>query len=210
MADDMRDQESTETGQAPTLRGQAPQSNQLDEAAGAQQDQGSEERYDAEYVRRLRAENAAYRKRMRELEQTIKAYDEERLSESERQRKRISEMERDAELARQEAQELRLRLHVERQARRLGIVDEEAALALLDRSALEYDDRGNPTNLEAALRNLLKAKPYLAQVGNISAGSPMNPARPHTSLNIEDIKRMSPEEINRRWDEVQQVLANSR
>ncbi len=53
------------------------------------------------------------------------------------------------------------RMEIERQARRLSIVDEDAAYRLLDAAKLEYDDDGKPANVEALLKDLARAKPYL-------------------------------------------------
>ncbi len=53
------------------------------------------------------------------------------------------------------------RMEIERQARKLAIVDEDAAYRLLDAARIEYDAGGNPSNVEALLKDLVKAKPYL-------------------------------------------------
>ncbi len=80
------------TGQAPNVSDQESQTDQQG-AAGAQ---GQEpERFDAEYVKKLRAEAAEYRKRLRELEQTVKQHEESKLSETEKLQKRLAEMERE-------------------------------------------------------------------------------------------------------------------
>lgn len=55
--------------------------------------QTSEETFDAEYVRKLRAEAADYRKRLRELEGRVKAEEETRMPEQERLQKRTKELE---------------------------------------------------------------------------------------------------------------------
>ena len=59
----------------------------------------------------------------------------------------------------------------------LGIVDAEVAVALLDTSALEFDDAGrpDPESLDSALKRLVKSKPYLKT--QPPAASPANPAR---------------------------------
>jgi hypothetical protein len=55
-----------------------------------------------------------------------------------------------------------LRLAVEREGRKVGLVDTDAAFRLLDRDAIAYDTDGAPSNVGALLANLVKAKPYLA------------------------------------------------
>lgn len=169
--------EATQTGQAPIESGQAPQTNQQESApAGASQDQASEaERFDAEYVRKLRQEAAEYRKRLRELEQTVKQHEEAKLSETERLQKRLAELEREQAAWQRERQERTLKYETMLAASRLGIVDPEAAYRLLDLTKLEFDEDGNPKNLDKALQELVKAKPYLAG-GQVMSGSPTNPA----------------------------------
>ncbi len=165
------------TGQAPNASGQVPQDSQQTATAGAQASQEPEpEKFDAEYVKRLRAEAAEYRKRMRELEQAVKQHEEAKLSETERLQKRLSELEREQATYQRERQERTLKYETMLQASRLGIVDPEAAYRLLDLTKIEFEDDGTPKNVEAALKDLLKAKPYLASQQPSSIAS-TNPAR---------------------------------
>lgn len=199
MTEHVEGQEPNEDGQEPT------------QDVGPVEKDGQEptkERFDAEYVRKLRAEAAEYRKRLRDLEQAVKKHEEAKLSETERLQRRLAELEAERATWQREVQERVLRYETMLAAGRLGVVDPEAAYRLLDLSLLEYDDDGRPTNLEAALRALLKDKPYLVGQPHGPSGSPTNPGRPRTSLTLEDVKRMSPDEINRRWDEVQRVLSS--
>lgn len=139
--------------QETTEGGQEPQNQQQTAAAGAQPGQEpAAEQFDAEYVRKLRAEAAEYRKRLRELEREQAAYQRER-------------------------QERTLKYETMLAASRLGIVDPEVAYKLLDLAGIEFDEDGTPRNIEAALKELLKAKPYLAAQPAASSGSPTNPAR---------------------------------
>jgi hypothetical protein len=186
--------EATQTGQAPAVSGQEPHLNrnqQESAPAGAQaaQDQASEERFDAEYVKKLRAEAAEYRKRLRELEQTVKQHEEAKLSETERLQKRLAELEREQAAWQRERQERTLKYETMLAASRLGIVDPEAAYRLLDMSKLEFDEDGNPTNLDKALQELLKARPYLAGYPVASSGSPTNPSRSAVTPSLEDAIR---------------------
>jgi predicted nuclease with TOPRIM domain len=166
--------------QETTEGGQEPQNQQQTAAAGAQPGQEpAAEQFDAEYVRKLRAEAADYRKRLRELEQTVKQHEEAKLSESERLQKRLAELEREQAAYQRERQERTLKYETMLAASKLGIVDPEAAYKLLDLTRIEFDEDGTPRNIEAALKELLKAKPYLAATA--TAGSPTNPARATTA-----------------------------
>jgi hypothetical protein len=165
-------------GQVPDARGQEPQQTPPQEAAPADARDGQEpepERFDAEYVRRLRAEAAEYRKRLREFEQAQKAAEEAKLSGEERLQKRLSELERAEATWQQERQERTLRYETLLAAQRLGLVDPEAAYKLLDLASVEFDDDGKPKNLEKLLRDLVRARPWLAGQGVASIGA-TNPA----------------------------------
>ena len=72
-------------------------------------------------------------------------------------------------------QELQARSIVQAAAARLGIVDPDAAFVLLrDTTGIEPDEHGalDTKKIEAALRELLKAKPYLMGVPQTSAANP--------------------------------------
>ncbi len=164
--------DDTMTGQVPNDSGQESRTDQQD--AGAQSQEP--ERFDAEYVRQLRREAADYRKRLRELEQTVKQHEEAKLSESERLQKRLAELERQQATYQRERQERTLKYETMLVASRLGIVDPEAAYKLLDTARIEFDEDGTPRNIEAALKELVKAKAYLAAPPTAS-GSLTNPSR---------------------------------
>lgn len=162
--------------QETTEGGQEPQNQQQTAAAGAQPGQEpAAEQFDAEYVRKLRAEAAEYRKRLRELEQKAQEQENAKLSETERLQKRLAELEREQAAYQRERQERTLRYETMLAASRLGIVDPDAAYRLLDVSRIEFAEDGTPANIEAALKELIRVRPYLAAQPN--SGSPTNPAR---------------------------------
>jgi hypothetical protein len=101
---------------------------------------------------------------------------ESQLSEQEKLQKRLAELEREKESWQRERQERTLKYETMLTASRLGIVDPEAAYRLLDLSKLEFAEDGTPKNLEQALKELIKAKPYLAGAPAVTGGSPANPA----------------------------------
>ncbi len=130
-----------------------------------------QERFDTEYVRKLRAEAAEYRKRLRELESKVKADEEAKMTEQERLQKRLSELERAQADWERERQEIMLQRHIENVAAKLGIVDPEAAWKLIDLKEVDFDDDGKPKNIEALLKTLIQKKPYLANNFARSAGA---------------------------------------
>jgi len=134
-----------------------------------------QERFDADYVRKLRAEAAEYRRRLREFENRVKAEEEAKMTEQEKLQKRLAELEREKTEYKQLLQARTLEYEVKLQASRLGVVDPDAAYRLLDLKRIEFDDDGKPTNLEKALKELVAQKPYLVASGGMP--SPTNPAQ---------------------------------
>ncbi len=154
-------------GQAPDARGQEPQPQQ--ESQGQEPD-----RFDADYVKKLRAEAAENRRKFREVEQALRQLEEAKLSETEKLQKRLVELEKQLAEYERERQERTLKYETMLAASRLGIVDPEAAYKLLDLAEIDFDEDGRPRNIEKALRDLLAKRPYLA---GGSSGSPTNPAK---------------------------------
>lgn len=86
-------------------------------------------------------------------------------------------------------------------ASKLGIIDPDAAYRLLDKSSIEFDDDGQATNVEALLVSMLKDRPYLTG----KSASAMNPGKTR-KFSKEEIERMTPAEINKNWDAIQDYL----
>lgn len=150
---------------------------QQSETAEAEQQSETQEveesgHFDAEYVRKLRAEAAENRKKLREIEAKVKAEEEAKMTEHERLQKRLTELEyKEAEYL-QSLQARTLEYEVKLSAAKLGIIDPEAAYKLLDLKQIEFDEDGKPTNVEKVIRELITKKPYLAgNSGSFSAGN---------------------------------------
>lgn len=140
-------------------------------------------------VAAIRAEGEGFKTKFTDLDGKYKTVETELnglkaagLTEQQRSEQRA----KDAEIARDETaktaqtreaelKQERLERTVEREARKLNIVDEDAALRLLDSSKIAFDDAGKPTNVNALLEQLVKDKPYL--VAPAGGGSPGNPPR---------------------------------
>lgn len=103
----------------------------------------------------------ALKKQVDELTAKVSAHESEKLSESEKLAKKVTDLEAGIAARDSTLRTIRIRSEVERQARTLGIVDEDAAYRLLDLDALTFDEDGKPTNAEKLLKALLEAKPYL-------------------------------------------------
>jgi hypothetical protein len=91
-------------------------------------------------------------------------------------------------------------LSVQVTAQKLGIVDPEAAAALLPANT-------PADQIEAQLTLMLVQRPWLkgqAVLPNTPPGNP--PKTPGSGLTMEQIKTMSTDEINARWAEVEAVM----
>jgi hypothetical protein len=146
-------------------------------------------------IDKLRKENAANRVKAKEAEdRAAKAA----MTEEERRKAEAQENDKKLTAAEQRAHNFALQLSVERQARKMGIVDEEAAFRLLDASKVEFDDAGNPTNVEALLGELVKARTWLLGGGEAkpTGGNPSAPPKKRGGeLTQKDLADMTPQQI---------------
>jgi hypothetical protein len=104
----------------------------------------------------------AAEKRAEKAEAALKDRQDADLSESEKKDRKIADLERLIADKDRTHQERITRAETIRHAAKLGYRDPDDAHRLLDPAAIEYDDDGQPKNVEALLTELLKAKPYLA------------------------------------------------
>lgn len=158
-----------------------------------------------EYVEQLRKEAAGYRVRMKELESKVDAFEKEKLGDRERLQAELDAAKKEREALDGALRQERARVAIVQAAAKHGIAP-ELAERLVD---VEFDADGAPVGVDEALKKLAATYPHLVQPGGGSA--PTNPQKSKaTMLTAEEIKRMSPEEINRRWDEVSAALSASK
>jgi hypothetical protein len=108
-----------------------------------------------------RREAARHRTENRTLRDTVKASEDAKLPEQERQQRRLAELERREAEWERERQDWRMRESVTRSALKLGFRDPADAFSLIDRASIEYDEGGNPNNVDKLLSELAKEKDYL-------------------------------------------------
>lgn len=176
-------------------------------APGEEPAQGAATPQSADTERKLSAEAAAYRRRVRELEAKLREYEEAQMSEQERLRKRLAELEREQAEQLRHRQELVVRYEAMLAAQKLGIVDPDAAYRLMDLAAIEFDDDGRPTNVEAVMRQLLQQRPYLAPQSQLSPSNPATGGRPgfFTRSQLRD-----PKFFQEHRDEIMRAVAEGR
>ena len=157
------------------------------------------ETFDRAYVEKLRKENATYRTKAKQAEEAAEAArlaaEREKLDEVERLKAEKADAEKAAAEARAEATRTK---HLVSLAGKVA-GDPEDALLLAERAGLVTDEG---VDVDA----LLKAKPFLAPArdGVNIPGARSSTGKP--PLTREDVKRMTPDQINARWDDVQAAL----
>jgi hypothetical protein len=114
-------------------------------------------------LRKVRAEAAAHRTKLAAFEKAQAEAEAAKLSEQQRTEKRLADLQREHEELTKRSQERTIRYEVQLHATRMGIVDPDAAVKLLDWSELEYNDDGTPKNTESVLKKLVAARPWLVQ-----------------------------------------------
>lgn len=114
------------------------------------------------------------------LEAAIKAAkekDEANKSETQKLQEKLQQAEAARQSAYTLANERLVKAEIKEQSAALGLVDADAAFALMDRSAVKVDDKGNVAGVKEALDALIKAKPYLkATPAGTKIGGGSNPA----------------------------------
>lgn len=156
-------------------------------------------------LKRVRREAARYRTELRQHQQQAEEAKRAQLPEVDRLRADLATLqaqvaERDRAMAEQ-----RLRSQIISSAAKLGFNDPEDAYRMLDLQEFTVEN-GTADGIDEGLAALRKAKPYLARQAGAPAVAPTNPAGQRT-LTKADVAGMSADEINRRWDEVEKVLA---
>ncbi|NLF00663.1 MAG: hypothetical protein GX601_06755 [Anaerolineales bacterium] len=140
---------------------------------------------------------------LKALVQRAKERETAEQSELEKLTKALAEYQKKEQTWEEQRREQALQLAVQTAAQKLGVVDAEVILELV-RKRIDFDRDGAPQGVEAALSEVLKAKPYLK--AGAHAGSPTNPPRGGRALTREEIAKMTPAEINANWDAVRAAL----
>ena len=128
------------------------------------------------------------------------AFETQQMSEAERLQAQAKAAQEAAQAAQAELRMARAQAAIAQAAATHGI--NPAKLAKL--VTVEFDDAGQPVGVEAAVAAVLQEWPELKPVAPTVSAT--NPPR-QSKLTLGDVKKMTPEEINSRWDEVQALLA---
>lgn len=151
----------------------------------------------------VNSESAGRRKDNQQLTQELEKYRQAEMSEAEKAQAQIDAANEAKEQARIEVRKARAEVAIAGQAVTHG-VNVELLGKLVE---VQFDDDDQPTGIEEAVNKVLEDYPQL--IPKSASGNPANPGR-KGSLTMEQVKKMSVEEITARQDEVDAVLASSR
>jgi hypothetical protein len=126
------------------------------------------------------AENQKLKAEKEERERKDREAADKKLADEKKFEELATKRQQDLEKANSTVSEMRIERAVERVAVKLGAVDTEAVIKLLDKSALKFDKDGNVENAEEVVKALLEAKPFLKGSGGSPAdiGGGSNPDQP--------------------------------
>lgn len=125
---------------------------------------GGAKTFDEKYVSELRKEAAANRKAAKELADKLKAIEDAKLSEDEKLKKRLAELETENQTRTNELATLKKQRVIERYASQSDALDADWLSDRLTASqAIELDDAGSPTqeSLDKVTKQLRAEKPHL-------------------------------------------------
>lgn len=139
--------------------------------------------------------------KLKALEAKVTQYEMERMTEAERMQAQAKAAQEAAAQAQAQLRQARADAAIARAAATQGINP-----ALLGRLVdVEFDEAGQPVNVDAAVAAVVAAYPQLKPAPVQLATT--NPGRAAAKLTMEDVQKMTPAEINARWGEVQAVMA---
>src|SRR2546423_6845282 len=135
-------------------------------------------------LKRANAEAKEHREKATELAKFKAEIDARNMSDEEKRQaerqnleKQLADLQKERESATRQTQKLRVTNEVFKHGQRLNIIDLDAADRLLDDSQIEYDDSGNPSNIEALLKTLVKERSWLVGKQAQTSGGATNPSR---------------------------------
>ncbi len=210
-----------DTGSNPTAGATQADANASTSAPGGQTTTseplaGDDQQISLEEAKKLRSEAASLRKRMKAFEDAEAKAKDAQLTEQEKAQKQLADYQAQHSETLRQLQEERNSNALERAGRTLGIADPialaDAVNIALATALLEHDDAGKPTNADAVMKEIIKARPWLTvqqKPATSKAGGATNPSRTTastTGLSWEVITKMTGEQYDARRQEIMQWM----
>ena len=210
-----------DTGANPTAGATPADANASTSAPGGQTTTseplaGDDQQISLEEAKKLRSEAASLRKRMKAFEDAEAKAKDAQLTEQEKAQKQLADYQAQHSETLRQLQEERNSNALERAGRTLGIADPialaDAVNIALATALLEHDDAGKPTNADAVMKEIIKARPWLTvqqKPATSTAGGATNPSRTTastTGLSWEVITKMTSEQYDARRQEIMQWM----
>lgn len=152
-------------------------------------------------ARRLRAENAGYRTKLKTFEEADQQRQREAMTADEKLKADQTALAADRQAFAQQQREFTARQAVASESAKKGLLISADRVFALVASEIEYDAAGKPTNVESVLTALVASEPKL--VGAVN-GNPTNPQRAGgKAMTKEEAARLSaenPAEFNRLFE----------
>ncbi|GIK73814.1 MAG: hypothetical protein BroJett021_28020 [Chloroflexota bacterium] len=139
--------------------------------------------------------------KLKTLEAKLAEYEAQQMTEAQRLQAQAQAAQQQAQTAQQRLRQALAEAAIAKAAAKEG-VNPELLARLVEP---EFDDEGQPVNVEAAVQRVLNAYPQLKPQPVVAA---TNPGRT-SKLTMDDVRKMKPDEINARWAEVQAALAGN-
>lgn len=160
--------------------------------------------FSADYVKKLRQEAAANRLQAKKLQEQLATYEQAQMSEQQNLAAQLEVSKKQLETMTAQLRQERARAVISQAAAKAN-VSADLAIKLVD---VQFDDDGNPLDVDKAIQELVKQYPNLAQqqpaVPQVATMRPGGGQR--VAITKDDLKGKSPEWINANWDAVKDLL----
>lgn len=165
--------------------------------------------YDEEYVKKLRSEAAKYRTKAKELEDQSNKQQQDLMKKifdlfglqpdpDKNFEKQLEDAKQKAQEAERKANDRLIRAEVKFLSAELGIIDADAAYALMAKENIKVNDDGTVEGVKEALEALVKAKPYLKGEQKRNVGTGTNPGGGNQPMSDEEWGKKMAEERSKR------------
>lgn len=150
-----------------------PKPNDSDATSGKGEEQGDDAALaeaGRKAIQREREKAKAAEERARAAEERIKAIEEKDLPAAEKAARRLAELEEENKRLAGELVMRDVAAEVAKAAAKIGVIDTDVVMVLLrENDSIDFDADGKPINVEAAIKDLVKQKPYLARPAGAGA-----------------------------------------